>query len=102
MAQSPQFKVYDRNGTYQAACKEPQQAAALMAFLGEGATIRCGHGAIVWREGRGEDGWACDSYDRVTVTVWDRVNQEARERFIKRYGQEAFDQAMKQNGAKED
>jgi hypothetical protein len=64
MAASPEFKLYDAAGTYQAACKQPEQAAALVSFLGDGATIRYGHTKkdIVWTEG--VDGAASDSYDR--------------------------------------
>lgn len=53
MAQSPQWKVFDGCGKYQAACKEVKAAAALMGFYGDGATIRFDHGkwATVWTEG---------------------------------------------------
>ena len=52
MAATPKYKVYLWS-EYRAACKYPEDAAALVAVLGKGATIRIGHssGAIVWREG---------------------------------------------------
>lgn len=42
MAASPDFKVYHRN-EYRAACKYVEDAAALVAVLGDGAQIRYGH-----------------------------------------------------------
>ncbi len=66
MAASPRFKVYDSHGTYQGAVKEPEAAAALVSFYGDGATIRDGHTHIVWLEGT--DGHAGDSYD--VVVTW--------------------------------
>jgi hypothetical protein len=58
-----EWKVYDCDKTYQAACKEPEAAAALAGFYGPGATIKHGHDVIVWREG--SEGFpAGESYDR--------------------------------------
>jgi len=75
MAGSPQWKVFDAAGKYQAACKEPEAAAALMGFYGRGATIRWGHSKrdIAWTEGTGtgdplgtgECGLAGESFDFV-------------------------------------
>lgn len=67
MAQSPRYKVYDANGTYQAACKDVAAAAALCAFYGEGSTIRADHRKVVWTDGA--DGDAAESYDRVAEVV---------------------------------
>lgn len=66
MAISPKWKIYDASGTYQAACKEIEAAAALMGFYGEGATIRLDHAksATVWTEGA-EAQEAAESYDFV-------------------------------------
>ncbi len=64
MANSPRWKVYDAQRQYQAATKDTVLAAVLVAFLGPGATIRDGHGLVVWLEG--EDGLAAESYDAVT------------------------------------
>ena len=64
MAASPRFKVYDANGTYQAACKEPEAAAALVCIYGDGATIRLDHRVILWTEGA-ESQPAGESYDHV-------------------------------------
>jgi len=46
MASSPQFKVYDSNGVYQACAKE-SHAAALLAEHYEGE-VRWGHKQVVW------------------------------------------------------
>ena len=53
MAATPRFKIYDSTGEYQAATKRPEEAAAVVALLGEGATIRTAHSkkSIVWNEG---------------------------------------------------
>jgi hypothetical protein len=69
MAASPKYKIYDHTGTYQAACKEIEAAAAVVSFYGEGSTIREGHGQrdIVRREG--EEGLAGESYDFVATYV---------------------------------
>src|SRR5258707_7222611 len=65
MAASPQLKIFDNKGTYQASCKEYEAAAALMAFYGEGARVN-GVGRLsakdaLWVEGK--DGQAAESYD---------------------------------------
>jgi hypothetical protein len=66
MASAPRFKVYDAQGNYQAACKEPEAAGVLVSFYGDGATIRDGHARVVWREGS-EDQPASESYDHVAL-----------------------------------
>lgn len=75
MAGSPRWKVFGPNKKYTAACKEIEAAAALVAFYGEGATIRDGYNnrRIVWTEG--VDGDAGESYDHVAMTVYDRVGR---------------------------
>lgn len=75
MAASPPFKVFDGSGTYQAACKEVEAAAALAAFYGDGTTIRMGHSRTmtVWTEG--VDGAAGESYDDVAELVADRLRR---------------------------
>jgi hypothetical protein len=72
MAASPKFKIYDANGQYQAACHEPEAAAVLVSFYGDGATIRDSHPAkyTVWTEGK--DGLAGESYDHVAQVVLQR------------------------------
>ncbi len=73
MAASPRFKVYDSAGQYQAACKEIEAAASLVAFYGDGATIRDGHASILWIEGR--NGWAGESFDRVAQLITNELGE---------------------------
>jgi len=64
MASSPVWKVYRTDGEYIASVKHPSYAAMILTGLGEqGATIRWGHGKIVWVEG--VDGCSSESYDYV-------------------------------------
>lgn len=74
MAASPRWKVYSRQGEYLAAVKYPEDAAALVSCLSDGATIRDGHPArrTVWTEGA-EDQPAGESFDHVAHTIADRV-----------------------------
>lgn len=72
MAASPRLKIYNPAGDYVAACKHGEDAACLMAFYGDGATIRSGHSKIVWTEG-GEAQPAGESYDFVATTVFERA-----------------------------
>ena len=89
MAAAPRFKVYNPEGEYVAACKYPEDAAAVVAAHGPGAQIRDGHTRVVSPAGRGETprlrlarwGWheghedapAGESYDVVAQTVVNRV-----------------------------
>lgn len=65
MASTPRLKVFDADGTYQAACHDYAAAALLMSLYGDGATIRLGHSKreTVWTEG--VDGNGAESYDAV-------------------------------------
>jgi len=71
MASSPRWKVYDAGNHYQGCTKEPESAAALAQFYGDGATVRNGHTQIVWTEG-------IDVYDS-----WDEVAETIRERLTR-------------------
>lgn len=77
MAQAPAYKVYGPDGTYQAACKEREAAAALVAFYGDGARIKYQHGLTVWLEGS-ETIPANESYDTVSETIRARVYEAGR------------------------
>lgn len=70
MGASPRLKVYDADGEYRASFHYAEDAAVLVAFLGEGSTIRDGHSRklIRWSEGD-EDQPASESYDFVAETV---------------------------------
>lgn len=83
MAISPQFKIY--NGKeYVAACKYAEDAAALVAVLGEGASIRYGHSLVVWREGQ-EFESAGESYDGAAETMFARIKAASEENMRKIY-----------------
>jgi hypothetical protein len=85
MAATPRFKVFDRAGTYQASTHEVEAAAALLASIYEGGTIRLGHSRrdIVWEDGK--DGNAVESYDAVAITVYARLD-ELRAAMEAKYG----------------
>lgn len=72
MAKSPDYKVYDSDGNYQAAVKFPVLGVVLAGFLGPGATVRYGHSRIVWTEGA-EDDKETDSYDEAERLIAKRV-----------------------------
>lgn len=73
MAGSPRWKVYCPAGEYVACVKYVEDAAAIVALHGDGATIRDGHrvAAVRWREGC-EKQPASESYDFVVDTVLSR------------------------------
>lgn len=74
MAASPNYKVYSPAGEYEASCKHVESAAALVAFLGDGATIRYLHKRTVWTEGK-EAQPAAESYDYVVDHVYARLTK---------------------------
>jgi len=84
MSGTPQIKVFDHSGAYQAACKEIAAAAILVEFYGEGSTIRFGHAKadIVWTEGQ-EGQPATENYDHVAEVAaarWRQRNIKALKR----------------------
>lgn len=82
MTESPRFKVYNADGMYIAACRHIEDAAAVVALHGDGATIRDGHPRTrtVWLEGR--DGKAGDSFDVVGEVAYERMNYRNFSTFI--------------------
>lgn len=74
MAASPRLKIYNPEGEYVASCKYAEDAAALIAFLGDGAMIKASHRAEVWVEGK-ESQPASDSYAFVADTVHARERE---------------------------
>jgi len=80
---SLRWKVHTSAGRLMAACRFPEDAAVLVAVLGDGATIRDGDWCVreqddsrplvVWTEGR-EDLPAGESYDHVAEVVRQRVH----------------------------
>ncbi len=76
MAASPRFKVYDSSGDYRGCLKDPSEAAAVIAALGPGSTIRDGHANKDTVYTDGVDGDAGDSYDHVAEVVWSRLGEK--------------------------
>jgi len=70
MRSTPEWTVYDRDGGYQAACKEVQAAAACLGLY-PGGTIRHGHKHIVWTDTR--DGDTAEDYDLVAQVAYQRL-----------------------------
>jgi len=79
MGASPDYKVYNAQGKYRAACVDAAEAAALASFLGDGATIRWGHSSKwrLWTEGH-EDHPAGESYDYVAQVAAIRLESLQR------------------------
>lgn len=75
MAASPVWKVY-AGAEYVASCKYAEDAGALVAFRGDGASIRYRHTMIVWQEGKEAQG-AAESYDHVAVICHQRAGLRA-------------------------
>lgn len=72
MASSPSWKIYTPDAIYEASAKHAEVAAAIVAVLGEGATIRYNHNVVVWTEGQ-EGKSAADSYDDAADIMASRV-----------------------------
>lgn len=107
---TPEFKVFDAQGEYQAAVRHIEDAAVLVASW-SGGTIRWGHSVIVWTEG-GETQPAGESFDFVVETAITRLRERARVRAardgyrtdvsvlnrylppVARFGREAYEAAI--------
>lgn len=66
------WQVYNPQGEHVASLVYAEDADALVAFYGDGATIRTTSDTILWHEGL-EDQPAGESYDHVATTVGDRM-----------------------------
>ena len=77
MAASPKYKVFTAGGTYVAAIKHLEDAAAFVSFQGEGATVRNGHAKkrTIWTEGR-ESFSAGESYDSAAEIMRERIDAQ--------------------------
>lgn len=78
-ARYPSWKVFNPAGEYIAACHYAEDAAALVAAYGEGATIRWNrkNGPLVWTDGK--DGSAGDSYDYCALVCNRSLDKAAEE-----------------------
>ena len=79
---TPEFKVYDKAGTYQACAKEPH-AAAILAEHYEG-TVRWLHKHTVWTAGE-----PTDSHDETTDRIGLRVEAATHPRVKARSANQA-------------
>jgi hypothetical protein len=73
MAASPEFKIYNPAGEYEAACKHAETAAAIVSFLGHGSAVKWHHTKLIWTEG--VDGKAGESYDAAATTMYARITE---------------------------
>lgn len=75
MAAAPKWKVY-MAGEYRASVKLLEDAAILVAGLGEGAEVRFSHSKkwVVWTEGA-EEFSAADSYDNAATIMHERCQR---------------------------
>lgn len=96
MAGTPRYKIY-QDAEYMAACKYLEDAAALVAIMGAGATIRDGHARadILWTEGAEKQG-AGESYDYVLDVCTQRKEKRATDIAIKRMKSNAEYQAFRE------
>ena len=65
MAASPRYKVFSESGEYVAACKHAEDAAAIVACYGPGASIRLGHSKAATLYTEQDDCLAAESVDAV-------------------------------------
>jgi len=81
MARSPNWKVYNPQGDYVAACKHLEDAACLAGLYGHGATVRSGHAYkdCIWKEGH-EEFSASESFDRAADLMLDRLTERVEAR----------------------
>ena len=68
MRSLPHWKVYNHGGTYEGEAVFGELAAAMVAVLGNGSTVRTAGGQVVWREGA-EEFSANESYDGAAETM---------------------------------
>lgn len=71
------YAVHDEDNRLRARVAHAEDAACLVSFLGRNATVRNPDG-ILWREGRGYDGEAGESYDEAAHRIMGRAERFAR------------------------
>lgn len=77
MVRALDWHVYDEDGDLRAIFAFPEEAACLIAMLGDGSNIRFGHVQVVWVEGQEEQS-AEESYDYAADTCYGRAGSAAR------------------------
>jgi len=75
MAATPPLKLFNPRGEFVASFKYAEDAAALLAFYGSGATLRNGHAKkdTLFHEGH-EELSAGESYDRAAEIIYARLH----------------------------
>lgn len=89
MAASPKLKVFDKNGEYVGSLHHAEDAGAVVALYGDGASIRSGHSkkCTVWLEGS-ERQPAGESFDVVADVV------ARRQEYLRNFGGDGLAFAM--------
>lgn len=67
----PTLKIYDDADRYVASCKFFQHAAAIVAVIGDGATVRWHHKHNIYTQGKDGDATTC--YEVAAETMRGRV-----------------------------
>ncbi len=75
MSGVPNWKVFNPKGQYIASCKHPEDAGAIVACYGKGASIRWGHRKQDTMYTDGVDGSAGHSYDIVAEVCRRRFHE---------------------------
>ena len=75
MAATPGWKVFNPSGVYVASCKYAEDAAAIVAGYGDGATISWRRVFTAWVEAKEEVG-AGESYDSVARVCHERLEKQ--------------------------
>lgn len=101
MAGSPRFKAFTPSDEYTACFKHLEDAAAFVAYLGEGATIRDGHSKklTLWTEGS-EEFSANESFDGAAEVMLKRIKARIQEMTELRNQRIAEYEARKAGGGK--
>ena len=84
MSGSPKFKIYNLNREYIGCVKYAEDAAALVALQGDGATVKYDHGKVIWREGA-EELSAGESYDEAARVMYRRIDKMRRASYARSY-----------------
>ena len=96
---SPKYKIFAApikgKAEYVASCHYLEDAAAIVAMRGTGATIRLGHSSAwtLWTEGA-EAQHAGESYDFVANVAFGRIPALQKAHYIKLHGVEDYNQMM--------
>ena len=92
----PDWTIWDAAGECQATCRDVEAATVLVGFYGRGATIRF-DGVTVWHEGREQV--SATGYTSVCADLCVARRDDAmKNAYIERFGQAAYDKALRLSG----